>query len=346
MRLRILCLLGAVVMTCLASTAQQSPEDKAAFREVQANHEAFIKELGMDEHELYDLIQSYMLVRLKKTLELTDLQVVELTKNIGTYQDRLMGLKFYKGLLVAKLRILLRESAPEASLQNDLTAILDIDAKTVKTLGTMITEAGNDLSVAQRAKLYLFVGDFEKELRLMALHAQRMNKEGHKKYTKEQHDRYHRMTQEEVTAFHELVKEKTSGLDIQGRDRKNLIELVDAWLMVRLSSELELTTEETVHLFARVGTHKDKFQAMKWQMSEARLELHLAAQDDSGDASIERQLDGILRREEAIVNLVRDFVTEAQKDVSTHRAAQLLIFIGDFEQEVIDLSQRAMTAGQ
>ena len=51
----------------------------------------------------------------------------------------------------------------------------------------------------------------------------------------------------------------------------------------------------------------------------------------------------MLLREEAIVDLIQSFVTEAQKDLSVHRTGQLFLFLGEFEQEVIDLIERSIT---
>jgi hypothetical protein len=344
MSIRILIITIAIAMVSSLCIAQKQPAEEEAFREIQTHQDAFLSELGMDEQEVYKLIQSYMLVRLKDSLDLTDIQTVNLMKRIGDYKERLPRLKFYKGLLIAKLRILLKNSAPDKSVQNTLTELLDNEEKTVETLHNMITQAADDLTVAQRAKLYLFVGDFEEDIRRMAHHAQRMNQQGHQRYTKELHDHYHEMTAEDSNTFRALVNKETRGLDINNPEEKTIIELVDAWLMVRLSTELELTTEETVQLFARVGKHKDQLQQLKWQMSEARLALRIAARDEIGDDAILSQLDDMLLREEATADLVKSFVTEAQKDISTHRAAQLYIFIGDFEQEVVDLIQRSLAS--
>lgn len=342
MPVRIFLLALSSVMVCLPANAQKPPADEKAFLEVQANHEVFLRELGMNGQKVYDLIQSYMLVRLKTTLDLTDVQTLNLMKRIGIYKEQLPRLKFQKALLISQLRNRLAQSAPEELIQENLTQLLENDQKTVETLRSMITDAGDELAAPQRAKLYLFVGDFEDDIRRMAFHAQRMNQEGHQRYTKELHDRYHEMSEDDSSALRAMIEEKTRGLDINDPDEKNIIELVDAWLMVRLSSELKLTTQETVQLFKRVGTHKDHLQEMKWRMGQARLALRIAARDGLEANIIEQQLEDMLLREEAVVELVKSFVTEAQKDISTHRAAQLFLFIGDFEQEVVDLIERAI----
>jgi len=342
MFVRTILLVMVGVTACLPVAAQKPPADEKAFLEVQASHKVFLSQLGLNEQELYDLIQSYMLIRIKKTLDLTDVQTLHLMKRIGVYKEKLPRLKFHKALLISQLRLRLSESASEVSIQENLTLLLENDQKTVETLRSMITEAGEELVATQRAKLYLFVGDFEQDIRRMAQHAQRMNQDGHQVYTKELHDRYYKMSKDDSSTLHAMIKEETRGLDINDPDEKNIIELVDAWLMVRLSSELDLTTVETVRLFKRVGTHKDQLQKMKWQMGEARLALRIAARDNFDPDVIEEQLEDMLLQEEAVVDLVKSFVTEAQKDISIHRAAQLFLFLGDFEQEVVDLIERSI----
>ncbi|HIA47104.1 MAG TPA: hypothetical protein EYN96_03840 [Candidatus Hydrogenedentes bacterium] len=342
MPVRIFLFCVVTLMVWLPASAQKQPADEKAFLEVQANNEVFLGDLGLDEQELYDLIQSFMLIRLKTTLDLTDVQTLNLMGKIGVYEEQLPRLKFHKALLISQLRIQLAESSSDALIQESVTALLENDQKTVETLRSMITDAGDELGAGQRANLYLFVGDFEQDIRRMAMHAQRMNQAGHQRYTKELHDRYHEMTDDDSSALRMMIEERTSGLDINDPDEKNIIELVDAWLMVRLSSELKLTTEETVQLFKRVGTHKDQLQEMKWQMGAARLELRIAARDGFDTDIIEEQLENMLLREEAVADLIKSFVTEAQKDLSTHRTAQLFLFLGDFEQEVVDLIERSI----
>ena len=173
-----------LMMVCVPVFAQKAPAEERAFHEVLAHEDAFLSELGLDQQELYDLIQSYMLVRIKRTLDLTDVQTLNLMKRVGKYKDQLTRLKFNEGLLVSQLRMLLSTSSTEASIQESLTQLLDNEQKTVATLLSMVTEAGDELSVAQRAQLYLFVGDFEEDIRRMAFHAQRLNQEGHQRYTK------------------------------------------------------------------------------------------------------------------------------------------------------------------
>lgn len=343
-------LLIAALITGLSfpSFAQKSERDESAFLRVQADHQTFLDNLGIAEQDLYDLIQAYMLVRIKNTLDLTDVQTLELMKLAGGYKDQLTRLKFQRGMLIAQLRTQTEKEVDETLIAATLENILANEQQTVVTLGHLVGESKGILSITQQAQLYLFVGDFEQDIRRMATHAKQLHEEGHNTYTKELHGEYRDFDEQEQSHFRELVKQKTHGMAIQNQDEKNLIELVDAWLVVRLAAELKLTPEEAVLLFAKVGTHKDQLHEMKWQIAEARDELRNAIITKMDDETIQRQLDDMLLREAAVAELVRGFVSESQKSVSVTRSAQLFLFLGDFELEVIDLIEIAsnMNAGR
>ena len=58
-------------------------------------------------------------------------------------------------------------------------------------------------------------------------------------------------------------------------------------------------------------------------------------------ADIERMLEELLLQEEAVAELIGLLVTEAQKDVSLAKSARLYLFVGDFEEYVGRLFERA-----
>lgn len=336
-------LLIAALIVGLSGTvfAQKSPQEENAFLQVQADQKTFLDNLGAGEQDLYDLIQQYMLVRIKNVIDLTNVQTIELMKRAGGYKDQLTRLKFQRGMLIAQLHMQTDGNADESHIAATLDNILANEQQTVVTLGKLVSESGSILSVPQQAQLYLFVGDFEQDIRRMATHAKRIDEQGHSKYTKELHNEVQEFDGNEQAAFRALVEQKMTGLDIQDREQKNIIELVDAWLVVRLKLELELTPEETVLLFAKVGTHKDQLHEMKWLIADARSELRNAILAEEDDSLIQGMLDDMLLREQAVVGLVKSFIGESQKSISIARSAQLFLFLGEFELEVIDLIEVA-----
>ena len=335
-------LIAALIgLVSLHSVAQKTEVEEQAFLTVQADQQAFLDNLGINEQELYDLIQSYMLIRLQRTLDLNDVQTLELMKLNGQFKDQLTRLKFQRGMLIAQLRLHVQANESDDVLSRTLEHILENESQTAVTLRKLVEESASLLSVPQQAQLYLFVGDFEQDIRRMATHAKRIEQDGHSEYTRELHSEFREFTEESERTFRDLVRQKTQGVDIKEPEKKNIIELVDAWLVVRLTDELELTKEETVLLFAEVGTYKDQLHEMKWQMADARDELRAAIREGADPEIIKTQLDDMLLREHAIVELSSAFIHEAQNTVSIHRSAQLFLFLGEFELEVIDLLERA-----
>lgn len=335
-----------IAALCLHSVAQKPADEENAFLTVQAEHQTFLDNLGINELELYDLIQAYMLVRIQRTLDLTDVQALELMKLNGEYKDKLTRLKFQRGMLIAQLRLHLEASESDEVIGRTLGHILENESQTAITLGKLVEESAGVLSIPQQAQLYLFVGDFEQDLRRMATHAKRIEQDGHSQYTRELHSEFREFSEEGERTFQDLVRQRTQGASVPAHDTKNTIDLVDAWLVIRLASELGLTEEETVLLFAKVGTYKDQLHEMKWQIAAARDDLRTSIREGADDDTIKTQLDDMLLRERAISELTAAFIREAEKNISTRRSAELFLFLGEFELEVIDLLERAQAIAE
>lgn len=304
--------------------------------------EILTKGSDFQDEEIYDLIQAYQLVRIKKVLGLDDTQTLELMQNIGTYRDTLTRQRIFRAILREQLRNLLEADADEGVILKSLQNQILHEENLVGTLRSMLEKSGATLSTPQRARLYLFVDDFEREIRILAEKAQGMHQHGegvqpgnHSASPKDD-----RLGEDETAALRNLVTQETRKLDIADEDHEDIIDLVDAWMMVRMAAELELNPEETVRLFQHAGTYKDQLHQMKWQIGAARGGLRMSL-DSAADPEIDRQLEDLLLQEEAVADLVRVFITEARKDVSIAQAAQLFLFLGDFENEILDLISRA-----
>jgi hypothetical protein len=296
------------------------------------------------DEEIYDLIQAYQMVRLKKVLGLDDTQTLELMKHIGTYKDDLTRQRIFRAILREQLRHLLETSADEDAILKSLQHQILHEENLVRTLRAMLDKARESLSTPQRARLYLFVDDFEREVRDLAMKAQSMHQHGEGvspgATASTVSPGEEQLGTEETEALRKLVTHETRKLDIADEEHEDIIELVDAWMMVRMASELELDPQETIRLFKHVGTYKDQLHQMKWQIGAARSQLR-GSLETATDDEIERQLEDLLLQEEAVANLVRVFITEARKDVSTVQAARLYLFLGDFENEILSLISRA-----
>lgn len=141
--------------------------------------------------------------------------------------------------------------------------------------------------------------------------------------------------------FREMLKEENRNLRLPNDTDQDLRELLHTILMVRLSQALELSDEQTLALSKRAGSYKDELAEMKWQIAGAKHDLRVAVTRGESDEVVEKKLEDCLMQEEAIADLLRAMITESRKDLTVEQAAKFYLFVGDFENEMRDLIDRA-----
>ena len=142
--------------------------------------------------------------------------------------------------------------------------------------------------------------------------------------------------------FRRVLEEESRNLTLPETEDSDLHAMVEAILMLRLSQALELSDEQILALTKRVGTYKDQLHEMKWQIGASRADLRDAVRQGKPEPIVEKHLEDCLMQEEAIADLLRKMVTECRRDLSTEHAAKLYLFVGDFEDEMRRLVQRAV----
>ncbi len=145
--------------------------------------------------------------------------------------------------------------------------------------------------------------------------------------------------------FRRVLEEETRALTLPEMKDRNLHEMVEAILMLRLSQALDLSREQILALSERVGIYKDQLHEMKWQIGAARADLRDAVDSGEPDPVISQRLEDCLMQEEAIADLLRKVITESRKDLSAEQAAKFYLFVGDFENEMRELVRRAVKSG-
>ena len=141
--------------------------------------------------------------------------------------------------------------------------------------------------------------------------------------------------------FRTMLEEENRNLPLREMRDRDLHELLQTILMVRLAQSVELTDEKVVEFSKRVGSFKDQLHEMKWQIAASRETLRDAVECKDPDAVIRQKLDDCLLQELAITDLLRKLVHESRKDLTDVQAAKFYLFLGDFEQEMRRLVERA-----
>jgi len=323
-----------IALFCIPSFAQDdtAPNELQTFRDLVAD-EAGAAAVQADDEGLHQLLERILILRLRNTLELSDEQLHALSRRVGTFKERLTAKKYQRGIARDSLRDCLDEGLAEGHIHERLSTLLQQEKAIAKLLHGMISEAGKDLTIAQTAKLYLFVGDFEVFMSDLIERARYMNQRRENSAGIEDF-RDSKPGSPEQALVRRLVELEAAGPTGRSTEDSDMVALFDGLLMAQLSRALELTAEETILLFRCVGSYKDQLHEMKWQVGGARAALRGALDRGTPDAEIEKALEDLLLQEEAVADLVGLMVTEAQKDVSLAQSARLYLFVGDFEDYV------------
>ena len=128
-----------------------------------------------DREQAREYLEGVMVARLSKALGLSDEESILLLRNFNEHRDETNRLYRQRRELVEDLRNVLKSDDDEASA-NGLVRIMEIDQKIFEHHQQLILNPGLELDRAQRARLYLFMHDFEEGMRRLVrqVHMQRI----------------------------------------------------------------------------------------------------------------------------------------------------------------------------
>ncbi len=118
-----------------------------------------------DDRELSQLIEAVMAARLAKQLGLNDEQTVVMVRRFAEYKEELSRLRAKRQDLVRQLHEQIKKGEAEQVMQHTLDQILEQDHAMAIFKIDAYRRAGENLSVEQRAKLYVFLNEFEDDMR-------------------------------------------------------------------------------------------------------------------------------------------------------------------------------------
>jgi hypothetical protein len=329
--MRLLAVIITPLLVCQCVWSQVTSNEDQAIRLAQDPQSEFLSEHGFSQQELQELVEIYMQAQIRNTLQLTVAQTDELIKYIGTYKKELTRLKFLQGLLREQLRQHTTQGVSEDFIKTELDQLIKTGSGIANELHKMIDESKKILSITQSAQLYLFVDDFEQEILALIKKAQQMHDPD------VDNDGDVATDSGQAPALRDLVQLETRRLDMPDDNEKDVIDLVDAWMMFEMMKVMDLPDDQFLSLMKHVGQYKDQLYQMKWQIGDSRFQLHSDITAGADDDIVGEQLDNLLLQEEAVADLVESFVSAAQQDVSITMSAKMLLFMVDFERKVIHL---------
>lgn len=144
-----------------AAHAQEFPPAGAAETAPPGTAES---ETAWDKRDVRELVQLVMVARLAEGLQLTDEQTVVMMRRLEKIREHSDALAKERRELHKNLQQSLREKAPDQEIKEGLHALLEHDEQAARERREMFAQACEGLSVEQQAKLYVFIGEFHKEM--------------------------------------------------------------------------------------------------------------------------------------------------------------------------------------
>lgn len=115
--------------------------------------------------EARELLEQVFVARLSRRLQLSDEQTVLMVRQYTEHRERMQALRQERTRIADRLRRLAEEHASETETMEVLGKLQEIDRDLALARFAIFEQMSAGLAPEQRANLYLFVGDFENELR-------------------------------------------------------------------------------------------------------------------------------------------------------------------------------------
>ena len=200
----------------------------------------FTQSLSKSEKEIYELIEDLVYARLKRTLDVDDAAMKALAFHTGPSKNQLTMLKWERSALREHLRWCLEVGLTDAGLQQKLNTLLEYEDQIARQLAEMVHGSEACLGMAGSAKLYLFVDDFERFLASRIAQAVEAAHRDQEPAADSADDEIAEPAELELERFKSLVRSENRDVPLSRFANDDVIKLVDALLMVRLTNQARI----------------------------------------------------------------------------------------------------------
>ncbi len=115
--------------------------------------------------DVRELVETVMLARMSRELELDDEQAVLLIRRFEDTKERIAELSEERSEAMEELRASIRDEEAEGVIGEKFERLVGLDTELAEAKLKAVTEVGEGFTVTQRAKLYVFVQEFDGEMR-------------------------------------------------------------------------------------------------------------------------------------------------------------------------------------
>lgn len=118
-----------------------------------------------------ELLEQVMLARVSKELSLDDEQTVIMVRRFAEHKEEMRALLRERGARMRALSAAVRGNVDAATLEEALEAVQEADARIMSLKFSTYESLGEGLTAWQRARLYLFITEFEDDMRRLVQQA-------------------------------------------------------------------------------------------------------------------------------------------------------------------------------
>lgn len=152
--------------------AKAAPEKSE--KEARSKDERTKEEHAKDERaiESRKLLEEVLMARLTRELALDEEQTVLMVRHLAEFRDKMAAMRRERMVLARGLRQAVREGKDEKAIGKVLEEVVVHEEKMAVARREIVDFEGFELTTWQKAKLYLFIVDFESDMRQLLKKAQ------------------------------------------------------------------------------------------------------------------------------------------------------------------------------
>jgi hypothetical protein len=130
---------------------------------------------SIPEEDLREMVSTILMVRVSRSLELSDEQTVVMVKHMQEMRDELTKIYSERDEMTKALRELSeKEGASDDEISAKLQGLMEVDQKRAQAKRSTFEKVSAGLTPKQKAKLYLTLQEFEGQMRKMMVRAKEM----------------------------------------------------------------------------------------------------------------------------------------------------------------------------
>lgn len=128
-----------------------------------------------DDEDIRELVTTILMVRMTRSLELTDEQTILMVRHMEELRDAMSKVGHERDTVMKELRdVVAKDGVTDAEIDAKLKQLVALDEKRSNLRHEAFEKAGANLSPKQQAKLYINLQDFEGQMRRLIQRAKEM----------------------------------------------------------------------------------------------------------------------------------------------------------------------------